>query len=103
MAAIYVQVGKGDDVEDAPMIPRVVLVVVDVAVQMLLYSATGAVFAAVMAYGPQISACAGAAGHFCEQVQRSKIISLAASLSAVLAAVAKDVALPCSVWPHPSS
>lgn len=99
MAAIYVQIGKGDDGEDAPMTPRVVLVVVDVAVQMLLYSATGAVFVAMMAYGPQIRACGG---HFCDQVHRSKTISLAASVSAVVAAVAKDVVLPFSVWPNPS-
>jgi ACR3 family arsenite efflux pump ArsB len=101
VAAIYVQIGKGDDGEDAPMTPRVVLVVVDVAVQMLLYSATGAVFVAVIAYGPQIRACGGG-GHFCDQVHRSKTISLAASVSAVVAAVAKDVVLPFSVWPNPS-
>ncbi|XP_066320794.1 CASP-like protein 1U2 [Miscanthus floridulus] len=112
VAAIYLQVvagnkqgGDGDDEEDAPpppMInPRVVLVAADVAVQVLLYSATGAVFAAAMAYGPQISACAGAAsGHLCEQVRSSKIISLAASLAAGLASIAKDVPLPFSVWPH---
>ena len=112
VAAIYLQVvagnkqgGDANDEEDAPpppMInPRVVLVAADVAVQVLLYSATGAVFAAAMAYGPQISACAGAAGgHLCEQVSRSKIISLAASLAAGLASIAKDVPLPFSVWPH---
>ena len=111
VAAIYLQVAAGDkqgsdaddDEEDAPtpaMInPRVVLVAADVAVQVLLYSATGEVFAAAMAYGPQISACAGA-GHLCEQVHRSKIISLAASLAAGLASIAKDVPLPFSVWPH---
>ena len=112
MAAIYLQVvagnkqgGDANDEEDAPpppMInPRDVLVAADVAVQVLLYSATGAVFGAAMAYGPQISSCAGAgAGHLCEQVRRSKIISLAASLAAGLASIAKDVPLPFSVWPH---
>lgn len=111
MAAIYLQVAEvgsnnnddDDDEEDAPppmiLNPRVVLVAVDVAVQVLLYSATGAVFAAVLAYGPQLSACAGVAS-FCEQVHRSKIISLVASISAGLASIAKDVPLPCSVWPH---
>jgi hypothetical protein len=112
VAAIYLQVvagnkqgGDADEEEDAPpppmITPRVVLVAADVAVQVLLYSATGAAFAAAMAYGPQISACAGTSGgHLCEQVHRSKIVSFAASLAAGLASIAKDVPLPFSVWPH---
>ena len=102
MAAIYLQlVDKGENEEAAPVLPGVVLlvVVVDVAVQLLLYSSSGAVFAAVTAYGAQIRACAGAAGHFCEQVHRAKLVGLGASLAAGLAAVAKDVPLPFSVWP----
>ena len=100
MAAIYLQLVKGDNEgEAAPVLPGVVLVVADVAVQVLLYSSTGAAFAAVTAYGAQIRACAGAAGHFCEQVHRAKLVGLGASLAAGLAAVAKDVPLPFSVWP----
>ncbi|OEL16945.1 CASP-like protein 1U2 [Dichanthelium oligosanthes] len=99
VAAVYLQLGKSDDEEEAPVLPRVVLVVLDVAVQVLLYSATGAVFAAVTAYGAQISACAGAAGHFCAQVHKAKLICFGACFSAALAAIAKDVQLPFSVWP----
>jgi len=54
---------------------------------------------AVVAYRPQISACSGTAGRFCEQVHRSKLISLAAGISASSAAFVKDVRLPFSVWP----
>ncbi|XP_062182822.1 CASP-like protein 1U2 [Phragmites australis] len=100
--AVYLQLGKGDDEEEGPKLPRILLVVFDVAVQSLLSLSTGAVFAAVVAYGPQISACAGAAGRFCEQVHRSKLLSFAAGTSAGLAAVAKDVPLPFSVWPASS-
>ncbi|XP_039822777.1 CASP-like protein 1U2 [Panicum virgatum] len=102
MAAIYVYlqlVNKGENEEAAPVLPGVVLVVVDVAVQVLLYSSSGAVFAAVTAYGAQIRACAGAAGHFCEQVHRAKLVGLGASFAAGLAAVTKDVPLPFNVWP----
>ena len=100
MAAIYLQlVIKGDNEEEVPVLPGVILVVLDIAVQVLLYSSTGAAFAAVTAYGAQIRACAGAAGHFCEQVHRAKLVGLGASLAAGLAAVAKDVPLPFSVWP----
>ncbi|OEL22546.1 CASP-like protein 1U2 [Dichanthelium oligosanthes] len=103
-AAIYLQVGKGDDDDDdgAPKLSRVVLVAIDVVVQALLSSATGAVFSAVVAYGPQISACSGTAGRFCEQVSRAKFISLAASISASSSGFAKDVQLPFSVWPMSS-
>ncbi|KAJ1257827.1 hypothetical protein BS78_10G026200 [Paspalum vaginatum] len=92
-AAVYLQIGKGGDHEAPPpagpmLLSRALVAVADVAVQVLLYSATGAVFAAVAGYGDQISACAGG---FCDQVHRSTIISLAASLSAGLAAVAKGV------------
>ncbi|PAN42838.1 hypothetical protein PAHAL_8G191200 [Panicum hallii] len=99
MAAIYLQLVKDGEEAEAPVLPRVVPVVLDVAVQVLLYSSTGAVFAAVTAYGAQIRACAGAAGHFCEQVRRAKLVDLGASLAAGLAAIAKDIALPFSVWP----
>ena len=44
MAAIYLQlVIKGDNEEEAPVLPGVILVVLDVAVQVLLYSSSGAV------------------------------------------------------------
>ncbi|KAJ1275674.1 hypothetical protein BS78_05G154000 [Paspalum vaginatum] len=103
-AGIYLQLGKGDsDDGDAPKLPRILLVVIDVVVQALTNMATGAVFSAVMAYGPQISACSHAAGRFCDQVHMSKLFSLAASFSTALAAVAKDVPLPFSVWPGSSS
>nr|CAB3491635.1 unnamed protein product [Digitaria exilis] len=94
----FVYFGKQDDPE-APILPGVVLVVVDVAVQVLVYTSTGAVFAAVTAYGAEIRACAAAGGHFCEQVHRAKLIGLGASLTAGLTAVAKDAPLPFSVWP----
>jgi hypothetical protein len=98
---IYLQVGKGGggDDDEAPKLPRVILVAIDVAVPALLNTATGAVFSAVVAYGPHISACTGTAGRFCDQVNRSKLFSFAGSVSAVLVAVAKDVSLPFSVWP----
>lgn len=98
MVAVYLQFGKQDDPE-APILPGVVLVVVDVAVQVLVYTSTGAVFAVVTAYGAEIRACAAAGGHFCEQVHRAKLIGLGASLAAGLTAVAKDAPLPFSVWP----
>lgn len=102
-AGIYLQVGKGGDGDDeAPKLPRVILVAIDVTVPALLNTATGAVFSAVVAYGPQISACTGTAGRFCDQANRSKLFSLAASISAASAAVAKDVSLPFSVWPMSS-
>ena len=83
MAAIYLQlVNKGDNEEVAPVLPGVVLVALDVAVQVLLYSSSGAVFAAVTAYGAQIRACTSAAGHFCEQVHRAKLVGLGASFAA---------------------
>ena len=98
MAAIYLQlVNNGENEEAAPVLPGVVIV--DVAVQVLLYSSSGAVFAAVTAYGVQIRACAGTARHFCEQVHRAKLIGLGASLAAGLAAVTKGVPLPFNVWP----
>ena len=97
---IYLQVGKGGgDDEEAPKVVRVLLVFLDVAVPALLNLATGAAFSAVVAYRPQISACSGTAGRFCEQVHRSKLISLAAGTSASSAAFVKDVRLPFSVWP----
>ncbi|CAL4984380.1 unnamed protein product [Urochloa decumbens] len=103
-AGIYLQVGTGDcdDDEEAPKIPRIVLVAIDVAVLALLNLATGAVFSAVVAYGPQISACTGTAGRFCEQVHRSKHFSLAASIAAGSAAFFKDVPLPFNLWPMSS-
>ena len=98
---IYLQVGKGGggDDEEAPKVVRVLLVFLDVAVPALLNLATGAAFSAVVAYRPEISACTGTAGQFCEQVHRSKLISLAAGISASSAAFVKDVRLPFSVWP----
>ncbi|GJN04759.1 hypothetical protein PR202_ga22331 [Eleusine coracana subsp. coracana] len=103
-AGIYLQLaGKGEDDDEGPKLPRIILVIIDVAAQALLYSATGAVFAAETAYGPQINACSGTGGRFCDQVQRSKLFSLGASISISLVAVAKDVALPFSVWPLSSS
>ena len=97
---IYLQVGKGGgDDEEAPKVVRVLLVFLDVAVPALLNLATGAAFSAVVAYRPQISACSGTTGRFCEQVHRSKLISLAAGISASSAAFVKDVRLPFSVWP----
>nr|CAB3491640.1 unnamed protein product [Digitaria exilis] len=97
---IYLQVGKGvEDEELLPKLAKILLVIVDVLVPALLNLATGAAFSAVVAYGPQISACAATAGRFCEQVHRSKLFSLAASISAVVSAATKDVPLPFSVWP----
>uniref|UniRef100_A0A0D9XUT6 CASP-like protein n=1 Tax=Leersia perrieri TaxID=77586 RepID=A0A0D9XUT6_9ORYZ len=113
-AAIYLQIGKigGDDDDDcgdddgegiAARLPRILLVVIDVAVQALVYSATGAVFAAVAAYGPQIDACGGAgAGRFCKQVNLSKVLSLAGGVAAGLAVFFRDVSLPFSLWPTSS-
>lgn len=93
MAAVYLETVKGDDGdEEAPVLPRVVLVVVDVAVQVLLYSSSGASFAAVVAYGAQT----------CGLVNKAKFIGLGASLSAGLAAFVKDFPLPFSVWPNTS-
>nr|CAB3489894.1 unnamed protein product [Digitaria exilis] len=97
---IYLQVGKGgEDEEELPKLAKILLVIVDVLVPALLNLVTGAAFSAVVAYGPQISACAATAGRFCEQVHRSKLFSLAASISAVVSAATKDVPLPFSVWP----
>ncbi|CAO2147166.1 unnamed protein product [Urochloa humidicola] len=104
-AGIYLQVSMGggdDDDDEVPKLPRAVLVAIDVAVPALLNLATGAVFSAVVAYGPQISACTGTAGRFCDQVHRSKNFSLAASIVAVSAAFVKDVQLPFNVWPMSS-
>ncbi|TVU00816.1 hypothetical protein EJB05_53734, partial [Eragrostis curvula] len=102
-AGIYLKFGNGEgDDEEGPKLPMVLLVVIDVVVQALLFSVTGAVFAAEVAYGPQINACGGGAGRFCDQVRRSKLLSFGASFSAALAAVAKDVPLPFSVWPGSS-
>ena len=57
MASIYLQlIIKGENEEAAPVLLGVVLIVIDVAVQVLLYSSSGAVFAAVTAYGAQIRA-----------------------------------------------
>ncbi|KAL6630526.1 hypothetical protein ACP70R_028599 [Stipagrostis hirtigluma subsp. patula] len=100
-AAVYMQlVSKGDDDEEGAKIPRVLLVVGDAVVQALLYSSTGAVFAVGAA---QISACAdGGADRFCHQVDQSKFLSLGACFAAGLAAVAKDLPLPFSVWPSSS-
>jgi hypothetical protein len=95
-AAIYLQLGE----EEAPKLPRIILVVLDVVVPALVNTATGAVISAVIAYGPEINACTAAAGgRFCEQVSRSKLLSIATSIAASSAAVAKDVPLPFSVWP----
>jgi hypothetical protein len=102
VAAIYLQLGKGDDdgEEEAPKLTRIILVVLDVVVPALVNTATGAVISAVIAYGPEINACTAAAGgRFCEQVSRSKLLSIATSIAASSAAVAKDVPLPFSVWP----
>ncbi|XBI14338.1 CASP-like protein 1U2 [Aegilops tauschii subsp. strangulata] len=86
------------DEEEAPAgvnIPAIVLVVVDLLVHALLYSATAAAYTAAAAYAAQIGACARFAG----QVERAKILSLAASIAVTLAAVAKDVPLPFNVPP----
>ncbi|CAL4987824.1 unnamed protein product [Urochloa decumbens] len=104
-AAVYVQYrkgGGGGDDEEPPVLPGVVLVVLDVAVQVLLYSSAGGVFAAVVAYGDQISACADAAGNFSAEVHKAKLLAFGAGLAAALAAVVKDVPLPFSIWPIPS-
>nr|CAB3491636.1 unnamed protein product [Digitaria exilis] len=101
-AGIYLQFGEGggdDDEEETPKLNKILLVLIDVLVPALLNLATGATFSAVVAYGPQISACAGTAGRFCDEVHRSKLFSLGASISAVLKAAAKDVPLKFSVWP----
>uniref|UniRef100_A0ACD5W7J6 Uncharacterized protein n=1 Tax=Avena sativa TaxID=4498 RepID=A0ACD5W7J6_AVESA len=94
--AIYLQLrNAGDDDDDrSNQLPGVVLVVVDVLAQALLYSSTGA------AYGAKVSIDCVPSG---EQVGRSKLLSLGASVSVGLAAVVKDVALPFSVWPSSSS
>lgn len=96
-AAIYLQLsGAGDDDDDGgSQLPGVVLVVVDVLAQALLYSSTGA------AYGCGkigVDVCVA----FGEQVGRSKLLSLGASVSLGLAAVVKDVSLPFNVWPGSS-
>lgn len=101
-AGIYLQVGKGggdEEDEETPKLTKILLVLIDVLVPALLNLATGAAFSAVVAYGPQISACASTAGRFCDEVHRSKLFSLGASISAVLKAAAKDVPLKFSVWP----
>jgi len=68
-------------------------VVADVLAQALLYSSTGA------AYGVKVAVdCVP----FGQQVGRSKLLSLGASVSVGLAAVAKDMSLPFSVWPSSS-
>uniref|UniRef100_A0ACD5ZKG7 Uncharacterized protein n=1 Tax=Avena sativa TaxID=4498 RepID=A0ACD5ZKG7_AVESA len=94
-AAIYLQLsGANDDDDDrSNQIPGVVLVVVDVLAQALLYSSTGA------ALGAKVSVDCVLFG---EEVGRSKLLSLGASVSIGLAAVVKKVPLPFSVWPSSS-
>ncbi|KAF0897385.1 hypothetical protein E2562_036774 [Oryza meyeriana var. granulata] len=107
--AIYLQLNKGGgDGDDgggegfAAKLPGILLVMLDVAVQALVYSATGAVFASVSAYGPQLNACGAGAGRLCGQVHQSKLLSFAGSVAVGLAAVFKDVSLPFSLWPTSS-
>ncbi|GJN04761.1 hypothetical protein PR202_ga22333 [Eleusine coracana subsp. coracana] len=104
-AGIYLQLaGTGeDDDEGSKKLPKILLVLIDVAVQALLYSATGAVFSGEVAYQHEIKACVSGSGRFCDQVHRSKLFSLGASLSIGFAAAAKDIPLPFSVWPLSSS
>ncbi|KAL5204219.1 hypothetical protein ABZP36_009090 [Zizania latifolia] len=105
-ASIYLKVsyGGGDDDDDCgeSKLPGILLTVFDVAALALSYTATGSVFAAVSAYGPQLRSCA-AAGRFCQQVNLSKTLSLATSVSVGLSSVTKDVSLTFSVWPATSS
>ncbi|GJN25508.1 hypothetical protein PR202_gb13343 [Eleusine coracana subsp. coracana] len=63
----------------------------------------GAVFSGEVAYQHEIKACVSGSGRFCDQVHRSKLFSLGASLSIGFAAAAKDIPLPFSVWPLSSS
>ncbi|CAL4993014.1 unnamed protein product [Urochloa decumbens] len=101
-AAVYVQYrkgGGGGNDEEPKVLPGVVLVVLDVTVQVLVYSSVGGVFAAVAAYGDRISACADAAGNFSAEVHRAKLLGFGAALAAALVAVVKDVPLPFSIWP----
>ncbi|KAL5203805.1 hypothetical protein ABZP36_008676 [Zizania latifolia] len=109
-ASIYLKVsyGGGDDDDDCGesskknKLPEILLTVFDVAALALSYTATGSLFSAVSAYGPQLRSCA-AAGRFCQQVNLSKTLSLATSVSVGLASVTKDVSLPFSLWPATSS
>uniref|UniRef100_A0A0E0MHQ6 CASP-like protein n=1 Tax=Oryza punctata TaxID=4537 RepID=A0A0E0MHQ6_ORYPU len=106
--AIYLRLSKGGGDDDnggegfAAKLPGILLVVIDVAVQALIYTATGGVFAAVSAYGPQINACGAGAGRFCGQVHQSKLLSFAGSAAVGLAVVFRDVSLPFSLWPTSS-
>ncbi|XP_006663083.1 CASP-like protein 1U2 [Oryza brachyantha] len=106
-AAIYLQLSKGGGDDDdgegfSGKLPRILLVVLDVAVQALVYLATGAAFASLSAYGPQIKACGAGAGRFCGQVHQSKLLSSGASAAVGLAVVFRDVSLPFSLWPTSS-
>ncbi|KAG8090466.1 hypothetical protein GUJ93_ZPchr0011g27203 [Zizania palustris] len=110
-ASIYLNLsygGGGDDDDDCGdsgkknKLAGILLIVFDVAALALSYTATGSVFAAVSAYGPQLRSCS-AAGRFCQQVNLSKTLSLATSVSVGLSSVTKDVSLPFSVWPATSS
>ncbi|CAO2141848.1 unnamed protein product [Urochloa humidicola] len=98
-AAVYLQYCKDHpaDEEAPPVLPGVLLVIVDVTVQVLLYTSAGGAFAAVAAYGDQISACTAADGNFHALVHTAKLLGFGASLTAALAAVVKDVPLPFSV------
>ncbi|CAN6372179.1 unnamed protein product [Urochloa humidicola] len=100
-AAVYLQYRKDHpaDEEQPPVLPGVLLVIVDVTVQVLLYSSAGGAFAAVAAYGDQISACTSADGNFRAQVGTAKLLGFGAGLAAALAAIIKDVALPFNVCP----
>lgn len=102
--AIYLQLtGKEEDEEEPKKVPEMLLVLIDVAIQALLYFATGALFAGEVAYQHELKSCISGSGRFCDQVKRSKFLSLGASVSSSFAAAAKDIPLPFSMWPVSSS
>ena len=85
-----------EEEEDAgPSAAEITLVLVDLLVPALLYSAMAATYTAAEIYGDQIGACARFAG----QVVQAKILSLAACAAVTLAGAAKGVPLPFNVPP----
>ncbi|XP_062183189.1 CASP-like protein 1U3 [Phragmites australis] len=83
---------------------RVLMPLLGAAVPALLYSATGAGFAAgnymsyCSAYGKCISVCSGAGGsNFCSQVHLSVYLSLAAAVAVSIAEVVRSVPLSMSL------
>ncbi|XP_051230383.1 CASP-like protein 1U2 [Lolium perenne] len=73
----------------------IVLVVVDLLVPALLYSAMAATYAVAAVFSDQIGACP----NFARKVVQAKILSLAACAAITLAAVARAVPLPFNVPP----